>query len=215
MKRVIGLILLVGLMAGFLYAVSVEPKPSYNPAPVIPATRQGEYKVIRTVTANDTALEPNDKYWDSISTTWFSVPDAWNRVELSFLGYGDGTGDGDCNSASFKVTLYGARYKSSAKTIFQGEVGIGDVEASCDPESGEQYNSGSLDPNESYKFADLIDANGLGDLWPSGVSLSDGTDATGSNIATMNIDVTGYFKLWPIITEKSGFTNVKVLITGY
>lgn len=215
MRRLVCVMLALSLFASLLFAATFStPQPSYNLSPVLPATYQGPYQVIRTVMANDTPLTVKTKYWDAIAGTWFAIPPSWNHVELSFLAYGDGTGEGDPNAGSAKVKVMVARYRASAKTVFEGELGIGDLEASCDPESGIQWNSGSLDANESYKWADTIDANGLGDLWPSGVTLSDAADTTG-NTATLSFDCTGYFKIFVQVTEKNGWTNLKPVITGY
>ena len=190
------------------------PFIDYDPVPKIPATIQTKYALMRTVTANDTALTSKTKYWDAIQSTWYSLPSRLNHAEIAVLAYGDGTGDGDPNAGVCTIAVYAARWGCSAVPVFHGKVTIGDLEASCAPDTLAQYHAGALDVNESYKYAKSIDPNSFGDCWPSGVTVSPKT-GNADDLGRISFDCTGYYKLWVIVTGKSGWTSLKVLVAGY
>lgn len=204
-------ILIVGALMGVVFA-----QPARYDQTVRLAELRAPVRLMRTVTTNDTTLaDPNAKYWSGICSEWTNIPADWKTCEVSVLAYGDGTGDGDPNEGSAKIKIMAARWFGTAKTVFEGEVTIGELEATDNPETGVQYNSGSLDPNESYKWAEAIDANGLGDLWPGDVNdFSPDSDTTG-NLATISFDTLGYAKVWAIITEMDAVTRLSIYVTGY
>ena len=73
------------------------------PAPL--STIQPRSVVVNTVTADDTVLDVNEKTWADCVSLFTPIPPEWNIVILSFYGYGDGTGAGDPNDATFSFDV--------------------------------------------------------------------------------------------------------------
>ncbi len=221
MRRLIILIVVLAL-AGYAIATLTTPTLNYGFTPETSATRQMSYSVIHTVTADDTALAPATKYWDNIKTStqpsFIPIFPQWNVVEVSFYCYGDGTGTGDPNGATFDFKIYAVRLYGCAKTVYEGHAHCGELELSCSPVDGTEYYSGALDPNQCYKWVDTIDPNGLGSVWISSVVLSGdaGADTTGE-IATLSFDLNGYYGLWCEITAMTTkpVTQIWALVSGY
>jgi len=217
MKAVFSTVLLF-VLVGVCVGALTMPTMDYSSASQTDATRQLPYMSLSTVTEDATALTASTKYWDSIKTYFIPMKGTCGRAEIGFYAYGDGTGDGDPNGATFNFKVYACRPYSCPKTVYQGTAVVGELELSCDPVTAIQYNSGALDPNESYKWVDTIDANGVGDVWISSVVLSGdaGTDSTGE-IATLSFDLNGYFGVWCEITAMTSqsVTQVWAVISGY
>jgi len=199
-----------------------KPNTNYDLEGSTGATRQKAYEVqVNSVTADDTALTAATKYWDSIkpdNLVFKRLDPTWNTAEFAFYCYGDGDGDGDPNTSTFDFRIHAARWYGGAKLVYEGYAQCGEVALSCDPTDGSQFNSGSLDPNESYKWVDTIDPNGAGDAWISDVGLSGnaGTE-TGGNIATLSVDLNGYWIVWVEITNMTSkdVTSVTCVASGY
>lgn len=212
----IGCVMVVG--AAVALGALTEPDPGkfgVNPQAVTPAVLQEPWRVMRTVTASDTASEPNTKDWTTIKTNWYPVNPRWTRVEMAFFAYGDGSGGGDPNAgrADFKVmacTAYG-----SAKTVYQGYLQIGELELSHNPDTGAAFRtSAAADPN--YKWADYIEPNGVGDVWVSDVIVvgNSGADTSGE-MAVVDFRLCGFYGLWCEVTLDGGITSLKVMVRGY
>lgn len=222
MRRLLAVIVLLTLV-GWVGATLTTPPMNYAIEGQTSATRQKPYIVLNTVTADDTALTAATKYWDvldSPDTRFLAIEPTWSRVEIAFYCYGDGTGDGDPNAATFDFKIYAVRPYGCAKTVYQGYGQCGELELSCSPINGTQYNSGALDANQSYKWVDTIDPNGTGNSgrWMSSVVLSGdaGTDTAGE-MATVSLDLNGYYGLWCEITNMTSkpVTQIWAVVSGY
>jgi len=218
MKKYLGLLVLILFIGSIVYAVLPDTK-DYDTLSGI--TRQYPYIQINNVTTDDTALVKDTKYWDSVnpdSAVFIPIRPSWSVVELAFYCYGDGSAEGDPNTSTFNFFVYAVRRFSSARLVYTGYAQCGEVELSCNPINGTQYNSGALEANESYKWVDTIDPNGTGDTWISSITLSgnSGTE-TGGNIATLSLDWNGYWGMWVAITgmTSKAVTNVYCVATGY
>lgn len=213
------LIVSLGLALGLILcsaAVSALLVPGFDQTtPQTSGTRQNRYATIRYATASDAAVEANDLYWDTISATgskWSGpMPASWNTLEFAVYAYGDGTGDGDPNGGSCTLEIYAARPYSSAKLVWSGTVAIGELELSCDPNGAGQYNSGALDPNQSYKWADTIATTAS--PWAASVVLSGNTGA--NDLATISVDAMGCPYWWARISSLTGVTKLTVVATGF
>lgn len=134
------------------------------------------------VSANDAALDPNAMSWGDFSyTTHCGIPDRWNTVSIELYGYGDGTGDGDPNGGSCDVNCYVVTQYGSWEHIASFTASIGELEMDTFPVEGTQINSGSVDPNQSYKWAEGPFTDNLSDpsAWPLTVSYTGRTDGIG------------------------------------
>lgn len=219
MKKILILVaVFVIIAASVVYAVLPDTK-DYDTLSGI--TRQYPYISINAVTSDDTALTVDTKYWDSVTpdnAVFVAIRPSWSVVELSFYCYGDGSAAGDPNGATFNFFVYAVRRFSSARLVYTGYAQCGEVESSCNPATGSQYNSGALEGNESYKWVDTIDPNGTGDTWISTINVTgnSGTE-TGGNVATLSFDMNGYWGLWVAITgmTSKSVTTVTCYATGY
>jgi len=207
----------------FMFGLAAyKPNTNYDLEGKTSATRQRPYELqINSVTSDDTALTAATKYWDLIKPdngVFVRIDPTWNYMQFAFYCYGDGDGDGDPNGADFDFRIHAAKWYGSSELAFVGYAQCGEVELSCDPTDGSQFNSGSLDPNESYKWVDTIDPNGVGEDWISEVQLSGNSGtATGGNVAKINLDLNGYWIVWVEITNMTSkdVTSVTCVASGY
>lgn len=213
MKRALAYISLLAIpVIGIVLGSIGDPDPmSYDRGTPL-ANPQYGWQLIRTVTSADTEADANALNWDTINSTWSRFPVKWQRVEVMFLAYGDGTGDGDPNGGDFDFKLHAVRPYGSAKTIYEGYATVGELEATCAPDTGTQYNSGSLDPNESYKFADYVEPNDVGSDWIGNVDWS-GVSAN-NQLAIGTWKTWGWRGFWPEITQMSGITSISIYVSG-
>ena len=222
-KLIVGLICIVAVCA---YALT--PKTNYDLAGKIDAYQQHHWEQLNAATTADTPLIANTKYYDLITPsnsidTWLQIPNTWTLCEVSFYCYGDGTGVGDPNGGEFDFKIYAAKWYGSAKTVYEGYASCGELELSVFPATdraassaftaGDQINSGSLDANQSYKWVDAIEPNGVGDAeWMSDVVVTTGTDDMG----TITFRSRGYWLIWCEITNfPADVTSINALVTGY
>lgn len=207
------------IICAAIFIIGSYPSMDYDISSKTVATRIRPYEIIlNSVIADNTPLDANHSYWDLIKPEngiFKKIPPTYNGVEIAFYCYGDGTGDGDPNAASFDFKIWAARWYSSAVLIYQGYAKCGELELSCDPNGYIQFNSGSLDPNQSYKWVDYIDPNGLGDAI-NGVYKTNNT-ATENGIARLGLDMRGYWILWAEITNMTSkpVTKVWCVCSGY
>jgi len=105
------------------------------------------------VDVNDAELDPNAMTWQNTGGYLMILPD-WKYDTIAFLAYGDGNGDGDPNAGTFDVNVYLVDSYSSWDHVCDFNCTVGELEATHNPVTGVAFNSGSLDPNESYKYAE-------------------------------------------------------------
>lgn len=225
MKRLFASIMLVAMLAGICVS-ALTPSPDYDLEGKIRAYQQHAWRQVTTKTAADTPLNAATKYYDIIkptssASTWLKMPSDWTVAEFSFYCYGDGTDDGDPNGGEFDFKIHAARWNGSAKAVFEGYSACGELELSVYPaddrlsagfDMGEQINSGSLDPNESYKWVDAIEPNGVGDVWISEVIVTTGTD----DLGTVSVRTRGYWLWWVEITNfPADVTSITCVVSGY
>ena len=177
------------------------------------ATVQNGYKQIATVLADATDLTTTTSYWDAIDDTFIDIPAHWNIVELSFYGYGDGTGAGTPANTTFSFIVYAARWHGNAKVVYQGTGVVGAQQMSINPVDGTSLNAGAV--NSSYCWADTLASAGVADVWISDVILAG--EGGNDNVATLSFDMNGYVGLWVSITDMTGqsVTSVTCVASGY
>jgi hypothetical protein len=111
--------------------------------------RSGE--IVASVTAD--AADPNfaEKTWTNAMANFTAIPAEWGIVTLSFYGYGDGTGDGDPNDATFSYDVYVVDIWGGYEAVTTGSTGtIGAMKLSHNPATG----AALTDPNSSYRWCD-------------------------------------------------------------
>jgi hypothetical protein len=142
-------------------------------------------------------------------------------VEFAFYCYGDGDGVGDPNGGEFDFKIHMARWYCSSEVAYEGYAACGELELSCYPandrisnayDAGDQFNSGSLEANQSYKWVDSIDPNGNGDTWISEVTINNLAD----DIGKVSLRTRGRYLCWVEITNfPADVTSITSLVTGY
>ena len=172
-------LIVILICAVAICAYALTPKTNYDLAGKIQAYQQNGWLQVNSATTADTPLAANTKYFDIIEPansidTWLAIPPTWTVLEVSFYCFGDGTGVGDPSGGEFDFKIYMARWYGSAKTVYEGYAACGDLELSVFPASdrsassaftiGDQINSGSLDGDQSYKWVDAIEPDGVGDV---------------------------------------------------
>lgn len=221
------LISIVCILAVCGYALS--PQSNYDMQGKIRAYQQHGWFQVNAATTADTALASDTRYYDSITpasslSTWLMIPPTWTVAEVSFYCYGDGSGDGDPNGGEFDFKIHMARWYGSAKVVYEGYATCGELELSVFPctdraaspafDMGDQINSGSLDPNESYKWVDAVEPNGVADVWISDVTLSG--ELGNNDLATVSFRTRGYWLLWCEITNfPADVTSINCVVSGY
>ena len=178
-------------------------------------TQQYQYsRIVGDVTADATELAINTSDWNAIDSTFFPINPEWNVVELAFWGYGDGTGVGSPNNATFSFIVYLCRPYSNAKVAYSGTGRIGAMQMSVNPTTGISFRDGDeADPNNCW--TDTIDPNGNGDTWISQVTLAE--EGGNDSLATLSLDVQGYYGIWVLIKDMTAqsVTRIRCVATGY
>jgi len=128
------------------------------------ATVQQRAVLVATVTADANALSMTTSSWSHCMALFVTIPPQWNNVKLSFYGYGDGTGAGDPNNATFSYDVHLCDLFSGAITVSVGNTGvIGAQQISHNPTTGVAFASGAVDPN--YCWADTLAAGTIRPGW--------------------------------------------------
>jgi hypothetical protein len=90
---------------------------------------QIEWRLLRTVTTNDTPLTTATKVWSTVgsSSIFVPIPEGTTWVGVSAYAYGDGDGAGDPTAGTCNYTILGARRGSSAQIITTGAMAVGSL----------------------------------------------------------------------------------------
>lgn len=162
------------------------------------------------VTADDTTPDPNGQTWQAANGSYYDISSYGNTISLAFYCYGDGTGDGDANGGSFDANVYLVEPYGSWEQVASFTCAVGELELTHNPVTGAALNSGSLDPNQSYKWVEGPFTDNLSDtdIWPTTVNLSGATNTIGR----MNIDPLGCVGLVVLIDNMASITSVTPIV---
>jgi hypothetical protein len=186
-----------------VFSIAHGTAPTYTAPPTYVPNRFSIQ--VNSVTVDDTPYATGTVYWDNMSS-FKSIDESWEYIQLAFYGYGDGVGDGNSVAGTFSFTVWAGMHYSGAKLVYEGSGTCNGGEMSCNPVTGTQYNSGSLDPNNSYRWAGDIDAAGVGDVWES--DIKDPNDS--SLMATLVIETHGYPYWYVQIDDMTGSSVTSV-----
>jgi hypothetical protein len=158
------------------------------------------------VSTDDTTPDPNGQTWTAALGSYHQLSSEYSTLSLSFYAYGDGTGDGDSNGGTFDANVYLVEPYGSWERVASITCAVGELELTHNPVTGAEINSGSIDPNESYKWVEgpFTDNLSDSDIWPTTVGLSGATNGIGR----LNIDPLGAKGLIVLIDNMSGETRV-------
>jgi hypothetical protein len=162
------------------------------------------------VSSADTTPDPNGQTWQATVGSYCALDPSTDTLSLAFFCYGDGTGDGDANGGSFDANVYLVEPYGSWEQIASVTCAVGELELTHNPVSGAQINSGSLDPNQSYKWVEGAFTDNLSDtdIWPTTVNLS----GASNTIGRLNIDKLGAAGIIVLIDNISSTTRVYPII---
>lgn len=137
MKYKFILLVLLAITAGS-YATNIET-PSYSPT------------LLNYADANDSALDPNNTYWDAVDE-WESVLMYQNYLKIQFYAYDPN----DPNDETFSYEVWVADRYCNAQKVCSGDATVGGAKLSVNPITSVQLNSGAIDPN--YAYVDTLGA---------------------------------------------------------
>ncbi|MFH0983100.1 MAG: hypothetical protein V2A79_16395, partial [Planctomycetota bacterium] len=137
-----------------------------------------------------------------------------NSITISFYGYGDANGHdpNDPNQGVFDVNVYLVEPHGSWEHIASVSLTIGELEMTHNPVTGWAINSGSLEPNEAYKWAEGPGTDNLadGNAWPSPVQHTGRTNG----IYRMTVDPLGAQALVVRYDNITGVSRVYGIVKG-
>lgn len=208
MKKLAALIVAAVLCASLLAALPViddTSTPTFALGTPL-ATPQSPYYLLRTVTASDTALTSTTKVWSTIKDLFVAVPKQANGVRIACYADGDGDGTGDPNGGSFSYKVMTCERNGGARLIGTGTWAIGELALSNDPVTGADLTYATTDPNSS-KFGELpvVSTTEVG-LTASGTS---------NDIGELRFDLRGSAGIWVEVTSLSGITNLYIIAKWY
>ena len=161
------------------------------------------------IDSNETTPDPNAQLWSDYTTSHFEIPRQWSSLSVSLYAYGDGSGDGDSNGATCDVNVFIVNDFSSWEPICNFTAAIGELEMDYLPVEGTQINSGDLDPNESYKWAEGAFSS-TSESWATDVTFSGTTNGVGR----CNFDRLEALGLIVLIDNISAATTIYPVVTG-
>lgn len=173
---------------------------------VNPSADQQEWRFLRTVTSNDSALTTATKAWSTVgaSSIFVPVPDGWTWVAVSAYGYGDGDGAGDPAPGSFNYNILGVRYGSSAQVVASGTMAVGGLQISHLPYGSHVAVAGPT----NYKWVEGPPS--ASDTWLTSISTSGTTDDIGAVLFATN----GISGFTVEVSAIASLTSVTILYTG-
>jgi len=162
------------------------------------------------VDTNDTTPDPNGMTWQAAEGSYCALHSEQSSISIAFYCYGDGVGDGDPTSGSFDANIYLVEPYGGWEQIASITCAVGEMELTHCPYDGTQINSGSLDPNESYKWVEGSFTDNLNDAtaWPAQVTFSGRTNGIGR----LTLDPLGAAGVVILIDNMSGITRVYPLM---
>lgn len=208
MKKFIIITMLAVSAIAFGTLTSPKDPGNYSPA----STVQRRAAVVATVTADATALDVNTSSWADCKTLFIPIPPEWNIVNLSFYGWGDGTGGGDPNNATFSYDVHLCDVYGGTITISTANSGVvGAQQLSHNPDTGDELYSGAVDPN--YCWADTITEGTVKGDW--GLAYFDYEGSNGK--AEMSFDRRSAYGIYVRIYNmtSSAVTSVTCVMNGY
>jgi hypothetical protein len=220
MKRALLAMIAVALVSVLASATLYDITTNWTPSPpsIQPKARWIE---VRSCSAADTARSITTKSWGSISadSNWVSadIDQTWNRIQLSFWAYGDGSAGGDPNSGRADFKVFMAMPYGNAELVYQGYLKVGDMRLTHNPSTHAALDGGVADTNSCW--VDYIDPNGTGnDDWPATVYLS-GNAAESLNtiggIALMDFAILGRYAIFVEVSALNSITTLHCVMTGY
>ena len=214
MKSVLRLIFLVSLFAACVIAAigAIQPSPSDPGNMVYTAVRQDRAIQVATVDVNDTAAAAGTSSWTDCLSKCTAIPPQWRTVILSFYGYGDGSGVGSPDNATFKYDVYACGLYGGLQLVSNANTGtIGAEQMSHNPATGAALTStGVVDPN--YCWADSL-AVGTS-KWYSAPTFSGTASDTIGEMSFDRRDKYGVFVRIYDMTD-SAVTAVRCVMNGY
>lgn len=183
----------------------VEPLHRVDGSYFARTQKLAEWTLLRTVTANDTALTPATNVW----TKLLEIPPGWSTISVAALAYGDGDGAGDPNGGSFALKLYLGRRYGPGQVAATATWAVGELQAAHAPTALGAYAAGAAltVTDEDYKFGELPVVT---TYWRSDVVAS----GTSDDMGNINLDPMEEWGLFPEVTELSGITTLYLLISG-
>lgn len=168
-----------------------------------PTWEQDSWHLMRTVTANDTALTGSTRTWSNCKGLFYPMQRQWEKTFVSFLAYGDGDGAGNPQGGTFSFSIYAIKEFGSAQLVCSGTATVGSLEASHDPATGQ-----AVSPTSNYKWVQIpVLAT---DAWRTAVAMTGATNDLG------NVCWSSYHDWGTLvqITSLTGITSVQVFISG-
>lgn len=164
------------------------------------------WRLMRTVTANDTALTTSTRAWSSVvdSALFVPIPQDWTWVRFAVIAYGDGDGAGDPSAGTFNYRVFAVRYRCSAELVCTGAMAVGGLTLSHYPYGSQTVLS---DPT-SYRFVEGPPT--CTDYWSTGAEASGTTDDLGS----VSFATGGSFGFGVEITSMATMTSAIIIYTG-
>lgn len=194
----------LAILLMLLLAVSLASGATLDEA--TPAPNQTPWRLLRTVTTDDTPLTTSTKVWSTVkdSSRFVQIPRDWTWVAISAYAYGDGDGVGDPDGGSFTYTVLGARDGASAKTIATGTMTAGSLRLSQLPVAPHT----AISSTTNYGWIEGPPT--CTSYWPSGVRTAGTTDDQG--IVSFSTD--GLMGFAVEVSSMSSVTNVSIIYTG-
>lgn len=192
------------IILSLLLAVSLASGATLDQA--TPAPNQTPWRLLRTVTTDDTPLTASTKVWSTIkdSTRFVTIPRDWTWVAISAYAYGDGDGAGDPDGGSFTYTILGARDGATAKTVATGTMTAGSLRMSQLPVAPHTAIS------EATNYGWIEGPPTCTDYWPSVVHVSGTTDDQG--IVSFSTNAILGFAVE--VSSMSSVSSVSIIYTG-
>lgn len=200
-KAILLLIVVVSILCVLTIVTWGDTLASNNPG-----MDQYDYRLVRTVTTDDTPLTTATKTWTTVSadTKFVQIPQEWTWVSVSFYAYGDGVGAGDPTSGTCDYTILGVRRACSAQVVCTGALAVGGLTMSHQPYGAQTALTGA----SSYAWIEGEPT--CTDYWPTGVT----TAGTSDDIGSINFSTMGIMGFTVEITNMSNVTSVTVVYTG-
>lgn len=222
-KLYIGLVVLSAVVLGYLLMGVAQGQSG---TPLVPQQRvMAAAETIHSgwahargasgVGTDDTTPDPNAMSWgDFDDGTYFNIPRQWNSLSLAFYAYGDANGHdpNDPNQGTFDCNVYIVTHYGSWEPVGSFSCTVGELEMDYLPVEGTAVNSGSLEPNEAYKWAEgpFTDNLADGNAWPTATQHTGRTNGIGR----FTVDTLEAVGLVALIDNKASCSTVFPIVTG-
>ena len=152
---------------------STSPSPGIR---VSTSSVQQKPKLVATVTVDAAVSGATTNTWTTAKTNFVRIPVEWSNIALSFYGFGDGSGAGDPDGATFSYDVYVCDVFGGWEAVVTGSTGtIGGMQLSHFPSTGtavsttlltsyswcDDLNEGTKKTTSTIAYSDYESTNGL------------------------------------------------------